>query len=190
MTTHATFCDKGTRMISLPLLRLMADDFTDSIGVVLPTVPLRQVLQRSNDVRRLLAAVRFRQVTATDVREFVSQLLKDFRSGEVFQHDIVLAALAVVMEHWNEPFAAEYLVDLARIKHPEFRASSRMARECLKARKAFPTTQVRTSVYPKRSVAPSTTARRIRKMRPTKLITRGANAFPRSRYPEASYAHN
>lgn len=130
------------------LLELTTDDFNDGIGVVLPPAPLRHVLQRTTQVRRIGAALRYGQIKERDIRDFVAYLLREFKPEELFRHDIALAALAVTMEHWGDRFAEEYLIDLARVERPEFRAAYRVARECLKARYSFPQTQVRTARYP------------------------------------------
>lgn len=103
---------------------------------------------KSHEVRRLEAALRYSQITESDIREFVADLLRGFHIDEVFKYDVALAAVAVAMEHWDNSFAETYLIDLARIERPEFRISFRMARECLKARVAYPKTQLRMSRYP------------------------------------------
>lgn len=131
------------------LCPLTTDEFNDRVGFILPPAPFRRVLQQTPEVRRLEVALRFGQVTATMVRAFTDQLLSAFRSGEAFPHDVALAAIAVALEHWNDAFAEEYLIDLARINRPEFRIATRIARECLKARFSFPRTQVKTFVYPR-----------------------------------------
>jgi hypothetical protein len=135
-------------MTSQILRHLGTDEFSDAIGFVLPPAPMRRALQSSPHVRALESALRYGQVTDAEVQQFLSKLLTDFRPGEVFRHDIALAALAVAMEHWYHPFAEDYLLDLARVQRSEFRCSFRVARECLKARYAFPRTQVRTTRYP------------------------------------------
>jgi hypothetical protein len=148
-------------MTSQILRHLGADEFSDAIGFVLPPVPMRHVLQLSLPVRMLESALRYGQVTSADVGEFVSNLLMDFRPGEVFRHDIALAALAVAMEHWHSAFAEEYLLDLARLQRTEFRCSFRVARECLNARYVFPRTQVKTTRYPQAVIDRSLTPRGI-----------------------------
>src|SRR5258707_12557976 len=101
--------------MSLSLLsRLTTDEFADTIGFILPPAPFRRVLQQSADTRRLAAALRYREITVDQIRSYVGQLLKEFRQDELFRHDVVFAALAVAMEHWNNPFAEDYLLDLAR----------------------------------------------------------------------------
>lgn len=155
-----------TAMSSILLQRLTTDEFADSIGFVLPPAPLRRVLQHSPVVQQVSTALRYGQITGEDVRNFVGQLLLEFRQGELFRHDIVLAALAVAMDHWRNSFAEEYLIDLARIQRPEFRASTRIARECLKARYAFPKTHVRDSRYPRGGSAPNIPRRIMSQMAP------------------------
>jgi hypothetical protein len=151
-------------MTSPLLLRLGTDEFNDDIGFVLPPVAMRRKLRRSPAVSDVNTALRYFQITIAEVRDFVSSLLMDFRPGEVFQHDIALAALAVAMEDWPNPFAEEYLLDLARVCRSEFRSSFRVARECLKARYEFPRTQVKTSRYPQRTATEKPVPRTLRVM--------------------------
>lgn len=176
-------------MSEVLLNHLLTDEFTDSIGFILPPAPLRRVLQRSVDVRQLGASVRYGQTTEKDIREFVSKLLAEFRPGELFRHDIVLAALAVAMEHWGSAFAEEFLIDLARVQRPEFRVSFRIARECLKARFAYPRMQVRIARYPQ-SEHSSTIRHDIRLMSCARQSEHGGFAFHRVRYPETHYANS
>ena len=115
-------------MTPVVLSNLKSTEFSDEIGFVLPTSPLRRALQRSSKVRSLQTALKYGAITKDDVTRFVDELLTDFRRGEVFVHDIVLSALAVAMEHWSDSFAEVYLLDLARLKRQEFRALFRIAR--------------------------------------------------------------
>ena len=170
------------------LLRLTTEDFADSIGFVLPPAPLRRVLQHSTDIRRLETALRYGEITEKDVREFVNQCLLDFRRGELFRHDISLAGLAVAMEHWKSSFAEEYLIDLARVRRPEFRSSFRIARECLKARFAFPRTQIRNSPYPRGQAAPIVPLQNFRAMPCVTRARLDAIGIQWVRYSEVTHA--
>lgn len=170
-----------------PLLeQLRTDDFSDSIGFILPPGPLRRVLLRSPEVRASGAALREGVLTAAEIREFVNQLLRDYRQGELFQYDLTLAALGVALEHWSHPFAEEYLHDLARIRRPEFPASPRIARECLQARYAFPRTQIRTSRYP--AAATTLPASHLREVSCLPVCERREELTRWLRYPEAAHA--
>jgi hypothetical protein len=174
-----------------PLLHVLTtDDFTDGVGVVLPPSPLRHVLQRAPHVRRIGAALRYGQITEQDIRVFVAQLLREFKPGELFRHDIALAALAVAMEHCGDRFAEEYLIDLARVERPEFRAAYRVARECLKARYAFPQTQVRMARYPSGAKTSTSGHHRIRALRIQQYQgqTLTMRQIRSTRYTEASHA--
>lgn len=143
---------------------LQTDEFSDAVGFVLPPAPMRRTLQFNQSVREVQSALRYGSATDKDVQEFVAALLMDFRPGEVFQHDIVLAALAVALEHWQHPFAESYLLDLARVERAEFRCSFRVARECLKARYVLPRTQMKTTRYPQGTANGSSAPRNFRAM--------------------------
>jgi hypothetical protein len=134
---------------------LTSDRFNDSVGFVLPPQPMRRTLQRHPTVKALETGVRYGQVTESQVRQFVSKVLAEYRIGDVFKYDVALAALAVALEHWHHPCAEEYLHDLARLQRREFRLSFRVAGECLKARYAFPRNKVRTMTYARMGQIPN-----------------------------------
>jgi hypothetical protein len=166
---------------------LGTDEFSDGIGFVLPPAPMRRVLQTDPRVRALESALRYHQVREAELREFVGCLLSEFRPGDSFRYDIALAALAVAMQHWRHPVAEEYLLDLARVDRPEFRCSFRVARECLKARYAFPRTQVRISRYP-RSVGGRCMANRNLRPMPLARLSPRAEKVHWVRYSEVDNA--
>ena len=139
---------ENNSMISLLLERLKTDDFQDEIGFLLPPVPLRRVLQHSFDVHRLQVALRFGEVKEREFRDFVREVMADFRVGESFRYQLTLAALAVAVERCDDSFAEEYLLDLARLVRPELSTSFRVARECLRVRYSLPKNDVRTARYP------------------------------------------
>jgi len=148
-------------MTSLLLLRLLTEEFHDSIGVLLPPAALRRQLVNSSDVRALATGIRFGEVTADETREFVGMIMKEFRPGEYFHNNLALAALAVAMETWSSEFVEEYLLDLARLTAPELNISARIARECIKKRFALPKNDLRVLHYPRR-IAPRFTSRGMR----------------------------
>src|SRR5579864_7034438 len=103
-------------MLNLLLRRLETEGFQDSVGFLLPAPALRRVLQHSQDVRNLTNGIRFGEIDEREIRAFVSGLMYHFRHGELFRHNLALAALAVAVEHWRGPFAEEYLLDLVRVQ--------------------------------------------------------------------------
>src|SRR5271166_2085536 len=116
-----------------PLLeKLLTDDFSDSVGFILPPAPMRLVLLRHKDVTAVKAALRHGELTETMIRDFASALASEFLKGQPLRGDLALAAIAVVLEHWPKDFAEEYLCHLARLELPEMATSLRVARECLK----------------------------------------------------------
>jgi hypothetical protein len=172
------------------LVELATTDFDDSMGVVLPPIPQRHALQRSHYVRRIATALRYGQITDRDIRGFVSELLQAFRPGELFMHEMALAAIAVAMEHWDDPVADEYLIDLARVERPEFRVAYRIARECLKARYAFPQTLMRTARYSTEAETAALGRNKSRAMRMQAYEDRvpDLERIQTIRYPEACHA--
>lgn len=169
------------------LERIASDKFSDLVGFILPPGPLRQVLQKSEDVRKLRSLILYGEINEFHLRSHIGRLLAEFQVGHTFRHDLALAALAVAVEQWNHPFSEEYLIDLARIERPEFPASSRIARECLKARLEYPKTRISISPYPRlshfaQSIKNIYSARLVRPY-PASKITRNL-----VRYAEVSYA--
>jgi hypothetical protein len=165
---------------------LKTPEFHDSVGFLLPPGPLRKALQRSTDVRRIVSAMRYREISEDEFRAFVSELLRDFRPDEAFPHDLALAALAAAVEHSVAPIADEYLIDLARLKAPELISSVRVARECLKARYELPATETRTFRYPSRLERVTSPSREPRRTRPIPMVRRRGRALKYS--AEASHA--
>lgn len=79
------------------------------------------------------------EVLEKEIRDFANCLLRDFRPGVLFEHDIALAAVAVALSRdWNTPFAEEYIIDLAKLKNPEMRRSIAIAR--IAARRLYQST--------------------------------------------------
>jgi len=100
---------------------------------------LYELLSQAKQVRALRAGLGTGELLEKEVREFTYRLLRDFRSGVLFEHDIALAALAVALSRdWNTPFAEEYIIDLAKLKNPEMRRSIAIAR--LAARRLYKST--------------------------------------------------
>jgi hypothetical protein len=64
-------------------------------------------------------------------------LMKDFRIGQHFEHEIAIAAMAVALEKRSTAFAEEFLVDLAKLRLAEMPLCIRVARECVKHRMAM-----------------------------------------------------
>lgn len=71
----------------------------------------------------------------------------EFRPGRAFYGDKVLALVALVLETGPEPFASQFLDELASLECAEIPLASRMARRVLLRRKPFfPSTAIRTEV--------------------------------------------
>lgn len=114
------------------LNQLTSDSFVLSAGIIATPEALRHFLLRSKEVHEVRNALRQGAITEETIRELVSSLMKDFRVGTRFEHELALAALAVVLERWATDFAEEFLLDLAKLKLAEMPLGIRVARECLK----------------------------------------------------------
>ena len=112
-----------------PLSLLFSSEF-DSLGFIAGNdESLFAALNGSPVVGELRAALGSGSVSENEIRRFTEQLMQDFRPGELFTHDLILAGLAVVLSrNWNTPFAEEFILDLARLKNPELRRSIAIAR--------------------------------------------------------------
>ncbi len=89
---------------------LISESFILSVGFLSTPGTLRRFLVRSREVREIREALRQGAIDEETIREFVSGLLAGFRVGSRFEHEIALAALAVVLERRATDFADEFLV--------------------------------------------------------------------------------
>ena len=113
---------------------LKSEEFALSVGFPATPIALCQVLRRTEAVHNLRRCLEQGAVSEETIRAFVSALLAGFRVGQRFEHETVLAALAVVLERRPTDFAEEFLLDLAKLKLAEMSRCIRVARECLKHR--------------------------------------------------------
>ncbi len=115
--------------------KIKSAKFLTSFGFELPTKAMRMVLLRTEEYTAINEALSQGELTDTSIREFVNELLREFRIGERFQYNVTLALLAVCLERRKTAFAEEYLRDLAVLSLSELSLSTRLAKECLKERK-------------------------------------------------------
>ncbi len=135
----------------LLLESLKEDGFDLSIGFIHTPAAARRALQKSVAVRRIALALRYGAITENMLREFVSSIVGGFSQGRRLQHDLALAAIAVVLERRPTDFAEEYLHDLARLKLTEMSTSIFVARQCLKGRYSMPKHQAVSFAFPSKN---------------------------------------
>lgn len=121
-------------MTPKPLERLRTDEFAAVCMFLSTASAIRRQLLRTEEVRRIRGALNQGALRESDLRGFVSTLMRDLRAGERFEHEMAVAAIAVALERRPTAFAEEYLRDLARVKLAEMCLCSRVAQECLKHR--------------------------------------------------------
>jgi hypothetical protein len=141
-------------MTARVLEQLHSEGFLLSLAFVSTPGPLRRVLSRRQEVRMVREALRQGAITEATIRRFVSDLMRDFRPGKQFLHELPLAALAVAMETRATDFAEEFLHDLSRLRSAEMGLCIRVARECLKRRTSVPGNTAKTFSLSKEVRAP------------------------------------
>jgi len=114
---------------------LSSEEFEVGLGPILPARALRRRLLRMPQVRAVSDALSRQTITDDDIGAHVSRLFSDFRAGERFEHDLALAALAVVLESRGTRFAEDFLAKLSRFRLAEMPVSPRVAAECVARRK-------------------------------------------------------
>ena len=110
---------------------LTSIDFYVSLGSVSSAHALRRCLRRTNQVEQLELALRRNVVTEENIRAFVAELMRHFKRGKQFPHEIALAVVAVCLEARYTDFADEFLLELAKLDaYAEFALSPKVAKIC------------------------------------------------------------
>lgn len=105
-------------------------------GFVISTAEaLKAFLKYRPEVLSLRKSIEAGEVTPTDIKEYVDELLRSFSTGKKFAHEIDLAAISMALETFPGNFAEEYLEDLSRLKIQELPLAPRVARLCLARRR-------------------------------------------------------
>lgn len=126
---------------------LQNEDIQTKSSVISTAEALRAFLQYRFEVVSLRKAVEAGEITPTDIKEYVDELLRSFSTGTKFLYEIDLAAISMALETFPGPFAQEFLEDLSRLKIQELPLAPRVARLCLtRRRKVVSGVTVRTTV--------------------------------------------
>ena len=114
---------------------LQNEDIQTKSSVISTAEALRAFLQYRLEVVSLRRAVEAGEIAPTDIKEYVDELLRSFLTGTKFLYEIDLAAIAMALETYPEPFAEKYLEDLSRLHIQELPLAPRVARLCLTRRR-------------------------------------------------------
>ena len=126
---------------------LQNEDIRTKGSVISTAEALRAFLQYRSEVISLRKAVEGGEITPTDIRDYVDELLRSFSTGIKFAYEIDLAAISMALETFPGPIAEEYLEDLSRLKIRELPLAPRVARLCLtRRRKVVSSVTIRTKV--------------------------------------------
>ena len=96
-----------TAKVIRPQLNRLLSSELESVEFIAGTdESLFAALAASGPVRELRDALGTGEISEAEIREFTNTLLKDFRPGHLFKHDVALAALATALSlNWNTSFA-------------------------------------------------------------------------------------
>lgn len=116
------------------LLALTSEAFHEEVGPHLPASVMRRVLRLQPAIRAVEAALETGALGEGDIEAFVIELLRQYAPGVRFAQDLVLAGIAVALEHRSSPFVERYLELLSRSRVPELSLSPRVAAESIRWR--------------------------------------------------------
>lgn len=126
---------------------LQGDDIQTKAFVISTGEALRAFLQVRPEIVSLRRAINTGEVTWTDIKGYVSELIRSFCAGKKFVDEISLAAIAVTVETLPGTFAEEYLEDLASLQIQELPLATRVARLCLSGRRKVVTGRTDRSIF-------------------------------------------
>jgi len=107
----------------------------------------RDAFRQTSEIQELKLALKNGSVNEQQIRKYVDSILTNLRTGETFEGNIFLAAVAVALVDIHNSFAEEFISDLAALKRSEMSASIRVAKSCVAAKAAQPKNH-----WPKKSV--------------------------------------
>ena len=113
---------------------LLKESFSDILACLPSPSAVRDYLARSAEVLDLRQSLKTGELTEGQIREFVGELMGDFKRGDRFTHEGALCAISVALERRETGFSDEYTKDLAKLKLAELSTAIRVARLSLAAR--------------------------------------------------------
>lgn len=118
-----------------PILRnLLSEEFLRSAGPELPSPAMFEVLKSTEEYQKVQSGLVSGLIGREEIEEFLGALLEEVEPGRSFVYTPSLSLLAVALKDHSEPFAGEYLEDLASLDIAEIASASRMAEYCLRNR--------------------------------------------------------
>src|SRR5688500_4475241 len=118
----------------LRLRELCSPEYLGKVAFVSTPAALRAMILRTQEFQALSRDLAEGRLTETMIEEFVNGLFKDFRKGERFAHEEVVATIATLLERHPAPFAEKFIRDLAGLRSSEMTMAVAVARESLHVR--------------------------------------------------------
>ena len=110
---------------------LTTDEFALQLGVISNARAIHRRLQTCEEVHHIRTALKNGEISEESIRQFSAELLREYSPGQLFPHEMALAATAVMLETRATSFASEFIVDLARLELTELPIAIRVARESI-----------------------------------------------------------
>jgi len=129
------------------LERIESEKFIFSVGFELTPNALYKVLLRTEERAELMTSYKAGIITDTMLRCYIQRLLRGFKVGQRFTHDITLSFLSVALEPFSTRFADEFIRDLSKLDVSELSISTKVAKLCLAKRDLLPKTEYRKFVF-------------------------------------------
>lgn len=120
------------------LNKIKSEDFIIDLGYQLPARPMHKVLSERSETLMFRESYQNGSIEEQEIKNFVYDLLKDFKYGENFYNDLTLATIAVALEKCYTDFAKEYLYDLSKLELTELKLAAEVAKVCLMERERYP----------------------------------------------------
>jgi hypothetical protein len=121
------------------LERLCSPEFLFQFAAASTPQAIRDIIRRSDEFRLLREKYESGTIPDTGLKNWVNELLLTFWIGEVFENEIALCAVAVLLESYSTDFAEEYLSSLSKLQAPELSLAMGVANRCLRIRSQITT---------------------------------------------------
>lgn len=114
---------------------LLADEFQANACAFSTAPALRHYFLTRPEIWEVRQSLQQGRITDDTVADFVATLLGSFTTGVHFEHDVTLAALAVVLEDRLTKWVEQFLQQLAELQIAEMPFAPRVATEVISRRR-------------------------------------------------------
>lgn len=109
--------------------------YRTKLGPQLPAHAHVEVVESTDEFERLKEAFENKNLTESDIREFVSQGIEKVEKGKYSYMNIPFSVLACASRYFDYSYTNEFLNDLSSLDSAELGFASRVAEYCLENKK-------------------------------------------------------